>query len=73
MRGGFIQIVRRQKVVFAANLEDGHFNARPEKGGSPEGHAITGFLRDEESRSALASHADRLKPLRRNLDDEGFY
>lgn len=74
MRGGWIRIVRRQKVVFAANLEDGHFDARPQKGVFPGGNAITGFLRDEESRSALASYADRLEPLRRkHFRDKGFY
>ena len=68
-----VEIVRKEKVVFVAVFEDAHFNAQPEKGEFPGGNAIADFLRHEESRTALASHARRLKPKRRNDFEKKYH
>lgn len=70
---GLVEIVRKKEVVFVAVFEDAHFNAQPEKGEFPGGIAIADFLRHEESRTALARHARRLKPKRRNDFEEEYY
>lgn len=59
---GLVRIVREEEVVFVDVLQDGHFNAQPEKLDTPQGNVIADFLRDEKTCTALASHAKRLKP-----------
>lgn len=71
---GLVRIVREEEVVFVDVLQDGHFNAQPEKLDTPQGNVIADFLRDEARRTALASHAKRLKPKGSNdFQNENYY